>query len=82
VSGTDKRTTNAFYEIEIEPETKLPVRITVSVLTARKGTTEIKGEKIVGGQHVAFHFEYQLSEFDKVSPPKIPPEAGKLLAKN
>jgi len=58
--------TNAFYEIEIDPETSLPIRIKVTALTGRKGKTRRKGNKIIGGEHAAFHFEYKLSEFGKV----------------
>ena len=46
--------TNAFYEIEIDPETALPIRIKVTALTGRKGKTRRKGNKIVGGEHAAF----------------------------
>lgn len=78
----DKTITNAYYEIEIEPENKLPVRMHVVILTGTKGgDTEAKGKKILGGKHVAFHFVYDLSEFGKLSKPAIPPEAAKLLAK-
>jgi hypothetical protein len=38
------------------------------------------GKQIVGGKHVAFHFEYRLSDFGKVERIKIPPEAERLLA--
>ena len=80
MSGLDKKLTNAWYEIEIEPETKLPVKIRLTVLSGQRGKTEAKGQKIVGGEHVAFHFEYSLSEFDKVKSPEVPAEAQKLLA--
>ena len=80
MSGADKTLTNAFYEIEIDPETVLPVRIKVTALTGRKGATVAKDKKIVGGEHAAFHFEYKLSKFGKVDPPKVPPEAMKVLA--
>jgi len=81
VSGADKTLTNAFYEIEIDPDTNLPVRIKVTALTGRRGTTEAKGKKIVGGEHAAFHFEYRLSDFGKVEKPEVPHEAAKVLAK-
>jgi hypothetical protein len=78
----DKTVTNAFYEIEIEPETTLPVRISLTVLTGtRGGATDKDGKKITGGRHVAFHFVYSLSEFEKLEAPQIPPEAQKLLTK-
>jgi hypothetical protein len=73
--------TNAFYEIEIDPETALPIRIKVTALTGRKGKTRRKGNKIVGGEHAAFHFEYKLSDFGKVEAPKMPRGAQKVLAK-
>ena len=72
--------TNAFYEIEIDPETSLPIRIKVTALTGRKGKTRRKGSKIIGGEHAAFHFEYTLSEFGKVAAPKMPRSAQKVLA--
>ena len=80
MSRADKTTTNAWYDIEIDPETVLPVKIEVTVLTGRKGATLSKGDKIVGGEHVAFHFSYALSKFDDVEQPTIPAEAGKVLA--
>ena len=67
--------TNAFYEIEIDPETSLPIRIKVTALTGRKGN------RIVGGEHAAFHFEYKLSDFGKVEAPKMPRNAQRVLAK-
>ena len=73
--------TNAFYEIEIDPETSLPIRIKVTALTGRKGKTRRKGRRSGGGQHAAFHFEYKLSEFGKVAAPKMPRSAQKVLAK-
>lgn len=41
------------------------MKIVLTVLTAQKGETETEGATIVGGKHVAFHFEYELSGFDK-----------------
>ncbi len=73
--------TNAYYEIEINPATRLPVKIAVLLLTGTREGTVVKDKKIVGGRHVAFHFEYGLSNFGKLKAPKIPPEAEKLLAK-
>ncbi len=81
MSGADKTLTNAFYEIEIDPETQLPVRIKVTALTGRKGQTRAKGKKIIGGQHAAFHFEWKLSDFGEVEKPEMPREASKVLAK-
>ena len=57
--------TNAYYDIEIDPETVMPVKLTLTVLTGQKGETLTKGKKIVGGKHVAFHFEYDLTGFGK-----------------
>ncbi len=82
MSGADKTIANAYYEIEIDPKTTLPVRVKVTVLTGRKSGTEKKDGKILGGEHVAFHSEYLLSDFGKVQSPKIPAEAQKLLAKS
>ena len=73
--------TNAYYEIEINPETQLPVSIYMVILTGSKGGTETKGKQITGGKHVAFHFKYELSDFGKVEKPEIPLPAQKLLAK-
>jgi hypothetical protein len=78
----DKTITNAHYEIEIDPATKLPVRIAMVILTGTRGSTESKDKKIVGGKHVAFHFDYRLSDFGKLKRPAIPPEAQRLLARS
>ena len=75
LSRVDKQITNAFYEIELNDDRTLPVRIHVTVLTGRKGATLSKGAKITGGEHVAFHFEYTLSKFDELESPEVPPEA-------
>jgi hypothetical protein len=78
----DKTITNAYHEIEIDPDTQLPVHIKVVILTGTKGgNTEAKGKSIVGGKHVAFHFDYSLSEFGKLQKPTIPPEVMKMLVK-
>ena len=81
MSGLDKTTTNAYYEIEIDPSTQLPRSVKLLVLTGRRGETETKDKKIVGGKHVAFHFVYELSHFGKLKKPSIPSEAQKVLAK-
>ncbi len=65
--------TNAYYDIEIDPETVMPVKLTVTVLTGQKGETLTKGKKIIGGKHVAFHFEYNLTGFGKT---KVEVESG------
>ena len=64
MSRADKTTTNAWYDIEIDPETLLPVKLRVRLLTGQRGTTIVKRGKIVGGDHVAFYFDYELSEFN------------------
>lgn len=81
MSSLDKNITNAWYEIEIEPSSQLPVSIKMVILAGQKGATESKGRKITGGKHVAFHFAYALSEFGKVQRPEVPREAQKLLAR-
>ena len=81
MSSLDKSVTNAMYEIEIDPETVLPVRIHVTVLTGRRGTTEMEGKKITGGEHVAFHFEYRLEKFGELDRLEIPSDARRLLAR-
>ena len=73
--------TNAYYEIEIDHETQLPTSIRMTVLTGRRGSTITKGKKIVGGEHVAFHFNYALSDFGAEKAPSIPPEANRILTK-
>ncbi len=65
--------TNAYYDIEIDPETVMPVKLTLTVLTGQKGETLTKGKKIIGGKHVAFHFEYNLTDFGKT---KVEIESG------
>ncbi len=82
MSSVDKSITNAYYEIDIDPSTQLPVSIKVVILTGAKGATETKGKKIIGGKHVAFHFVYELSDFGKLKKPVIPPEAQKVLARS
>jgi hypothetical protein len=78
----DKSLTNAYYEIEIDPETELPVRLKVVLLAAIRGETESdRQKKITGGRHIAFHFEYKLGQFGKIEKPDIPFEAMRLLAK-
>ena len=82
MSSLDKTLANSYYEIEIDPKTQLPVAINMLVLTGTRGATETKGKKITGGKHVAFHFQYRLTDFGKVEKLEVPPEAQKLLAKN
>ncbi len=82
MSSLDKRITNAWYEIEIEPSTQLPVSIKMVVLAGQRAETETdKKKNITGGKHVAFHFRYSLSDYGKVKIPAVPPDAKKLLAK-
>ena len=78
MSRADKTATNAYYDIQIDPETQLPKRMRILLLTGQKGLTEVKNNKIVGGDHVAFHFEYELSEFGRKAG-SIPPKAKKIL---
>jgi hypothetical protein len=75
----DKTATNAYYDIEIDPKTQLPAAIALTVLTGKKGTTLTSGNRIIGGDHVAFHFRYRLSDYGKVGAHRIPEEAKKLL---
>ena len=71
------------YEIEMDPATKLPVRIKMVLCAAIRGETESnKAKKIVGGRHVAFHFDYTLSDYGKIEKPSVPVEAMKLLARD
>jgi hypothetical protein len=78
----DKTITNSWYDIEIDPATQLPVSIRAVILTGSRGGTESMGKKITGGEHVAFHFTYKLSEFGKVERPVVPPDAARLLARS
>ena len=82
MSTVDKTITNAYYEIEIEPVTKVPVTVHVVILTGAKGQTEAKGRQITGGKHVVFHLTYEMSSFGKLPKPKIPPAAQRVLAKS
>ena len=52
------------------------------ILTGTRGGTEAKGKTITGGTHVAFRFDYVLSDFGKLTKPEIPAEARKVLARN
>lgn len=71
------------YEIEMDPQTKLPVRIRMVLCTAIRGETETnKAKKIVGGRHVAFQFDYTLSDYGKVEKTSVPVAAMKLLARD
>jgi len=81
LSGLDKRLTNSYYLIDINRKTGLPRSIQMVILTASKGETESKDRKITGGKHVAFRFDYKLSEYGKLKKPAIPTEAQRLLAK-
>ena len=81
MSRVDKTITNAFYEITFDTKTNLPKNIRLTVLTGRRGATEKEGQKIKGGEHVAFHFEYSFSDYNKILPPQIPVEAQRLLRK-
>ena len=65
---------------EIDPETLFPVKVRVLLLTGQKGATITKNGKIVGGDHVAFYFDYALSEFNTTEV-KMPADARRALAK-
>ena len=80
MSSLDKTIANCFYEIEVDPATQLPLTLRMLILTGTRGGTEAKGKQIVGGKHVAFHFEYRLSDFGKVERIQVPPEAQRVLA--
>lgn len=80
MSRADKTATNVTYDFEIDPRTQLPVKMKVLLLTGQKGATITKDDKIVGGDHVAFHFEYDLADFNKTKV-KVPGEALKVLRK-
>lgn len=82
MSSLDKTLTNAYYEIEINPKTQLPVSMYMVILCGARGGTEAKGKQITGGSHVSFLFKYEISDFGKVEKPQIPLPAQKLLAKS
>ena len=69
-----------YYDIEIDPATTLPTKMRVLLLTGQKGATITKKNRIIGGDHVAFYFDYELSGFDSTKM-DIPAPAKKLLAK-
>ena len=81
MSKVDKQITNAYFLIDVDRKTQRPVSMQMVILTGEKGSTEAKGKKITGGRHVAFLFNYKLSEYDTLKRPVIPPEAAKLLAR-
>ena len=82
MSRLDKSLTNASYEIEVDHAAGVPISITMTLLAAVKGETEMDAKKkIVGGKHVAFTFKYTLSDFGKVEKLEVPAEAQKVLAK-
>lgn len=83
LSSLDKSLTNAFYDIEIDHTTELPLSLKVVLLAATKGETEVsKDKKIIGGKHVSFQFKYTFTDFNKVEKPAVPKEAQRLLAKS
>ena len=80
MSRADKTATNAVYDVEIDPETLLPVNVRVLLLTGQKGATVTKKGRIVGGDHVAFYFDYALSDFGQTKI-DMPLGARRALAK-
>jgi hypothetical protein len=52
----------------------------LAVLTGQKNATITKGDKIVGGEHVAFFFNYEFSSFGSAKV-DFPEDARKELAK-
>ena len=80
MSRADKTATNATYDIEIDPETLLPVKVRVLLLTGQKGATITKNGKIVGGDHVAFYFDYKLGDFNTATV-NLPRDARTALRK-
>lgn len=50
------------------------------MLTGQKNATITQGEKIVGGEHVAFYFNYEFSAFGAAKT-EFPEDARKELAK-
>lgn len=80
MSRADKTATNAVYDIEIDPETLLPVNVRVLLLTGQKGATITKKGEIIGGDHVAFYFDYALSNFNATKI-DMPADAQRALAK-
>ena len=86
MSGLDKSFDNAFYEITIDPKTELPLRIQYVVLVAPSGVLAeerpvIENQRIVGGRHYVFHFDFSFSKFGELKTPKIPKAVASLLKK-
>ncbi len=75
--------TSAYYDIEIDHASQLPVTVKMVLLAATKGETEVDKatKKIVGGKHVAFWFNYKFSDFGKITKPDVPREAQRILAR-
>lgn len=80
MSRADKTTTNAWYDVTVDVETGRPQKLTLAVLTGQKNATITQGDKIVGGEHVAFYFTYDLSKFGEANV-NFPEDARRELAK-
>ncbi len=83
LSRADKTTTSCTIDIDLDPATRTPRGIHMTVLTGVHGATEkaAKGKKAFdeGVEHVAFHFDYTIDVGDDVARFEIPREAAKLM---
>ncbi len=68
-------------EIDLTKDHARPITIKVVLLTGVKGETKKEGgaRDLGDEEHVAFHFDYRLSNWDSVSKFSVPKEAEKLL---
>ncbi len=73
----DKTATRSSVEITLNPETMLPEKMKLLVLTGVKGT--VGSKRLVDEEHVAFQYEYKFSSFNEVKRFPLPKEATKLL---
>ena len=83
LSRADRTTTGCSMEIDLDPETRVPTAIRMTVLTGVRGATE-KAEKGAGAfdegiEHVAFHFQYEIDTNREIARFEVPREAAKLL---
>lgn len=83
MSRADKTTTRCTFEIDLDPETRLPRSIQMTVLTGVKGDDgkTAKGDRAFkdGVEHVAFHFNYTIDTQSELASFDIPKEARKLM---
>ena len=80
LSRVDKTTTRSYLEIKFNPETFDVSEMNLVVLTGVKGTGDSKDKKrLENEEHVAFHFNYEISGIDEVAAFAVPFKARKLM---